>query len=77
METPGVLRDFCPRCGATVSWHDRWRPDLIDVSVGLLDATEGARAEAWLDWWTGRVTFVENVESGRCGEPARRVRVLP
>ncbi|KAK7756889.1 hypothetical protein SLS62_000905 [Diatrype stigma] len=74
--SPGVLREFCPRCGATVFWHDRWRPDLIDVSAGLLDAPEGARAETWLDWWTGRVSFIEDVESGRCGDPARRARAL-
>ncbi|KAM7188520.1 hypothetical protein V8F20_010538 [Naviculisporaceae sp. PSN 640] len=34
--SPGVVREFCPICGATVFWHDKWRPDLIDVSVGLL-----------------------------------------
>lgn len=74
--SPGVLREFCPRCGATVFWHDRWRPDVIDVSVGLLDAPEGARAETWLDWWAARVSFIEDVESGRGGDPARRARAL-
>ncbi|KAK4215888.1 hypothetical protein QBC37DRAFT_418434 [Rhypophila decipiens] len=33
--SPGVIREFCPGCGATVFWHDKSRPDLIDVSVGL------------------------------------------
>ncbi|KAI8957409.1 Mss4-like protein [Daldinia sp. FL1419] len=65
--TPGVLREFCPRCGASVFWHDRWRPELIDVSVGLLAAEEGARAESWLDWWKGRVSFEEDVGNGRSG----------
>ncbi|KAI1251626.1 hypothetical protein MGN70_006194 [Eutypa lata] len=74
--TPGVLREFCPRCGATVFWHDKWRPDVIDVSVGLLDAPEGARAENWLDWWTGRVSFIEDIGNGRSGGPARKARAL-
>jgi hypothetical protein len=53
------FREFCDTCGATVFWHCRERPDLIDVSIGLLRATEGARAESWLDWWTERVSFSE------------------
>ncbi|KAI1417195.1 hypothetical protein F5Y13DRAFT_81740 [Hypoxylon sp. FL1857] len=74
--SPGVLREFCPRCGATVFWHDRWRPDLVDVSVGLLDAPEGARAERWLDWWHGRVSFDEDAENERFGEVADWARGL-
>ena len=69
--SPGVLREFCPVCGATVFWHDKWRPDVIDVSVGLLRAESGARAEGWLDWWKGRVSFVEDAELDRKGWPAR------
>ncbi|OTB07361.1 hypothetical protein M426DRAFT_318054 [Hypoxylon sp. CI-4A] len=68
--SPGVLRDFCPRCGATVFWHDRWRPDLIDVSAGLLNAPEGARAEGWLEWWCERVSFMEDAANGRVGAAA-------
>ncbi|RYP15929.1 hypothetical protein DL765_005415 [Monosporascus sp. GIB2] len=74
--TPGVLREFCPRCGATVFWHARWRPDLIDVSVGLFDAPEGSRAEKWMDWWSERVSFIEEVTCGRRGESARRAKAL-
>ncbi|KAK8112839.1 Mss4-like protein [Apiospora sp. TS-2023a] len=70
--SPGVMREFCAKCGATVFWHDKWRPDLIDVSVGLLDAPEGVRAESWLDWWTGRVSFAEDAGNGRHGEVAKR-----
>ncbi|KAI0109395.1 hypothetical protein F4776DRAFT_397146 [Hypoxylon sp. NC0597] len=66
----GVLREFCPRCGATVFWHDRWRPDLIDVSLGLLDTPEGARGERWLEWWYGRVSFEEDADNGRFGGAA-------
>jgi hypothetical protein len=54
-----VTRDFCKTCGATVFWRSEARPELIDVSVGLLRAAEGARAESWLHWWTKRVSFCE------------------
>jgi len=53
----GVTRNFCRKCGATVFWHCDWRPDIIDVSAGLLDPEEGARVEGWLDWWSERVSF--------------------
>ncbi|KAI1131018.1 hypothetical protein F5Y10DRAFT_94427 [Nemania abortiva] len=72
----GVRREFCSHCGATVFWRDRWRPELIDVSVGLLNADEGARAETWLDWWTGRVSFAEDAGLSRTGETARRAIYL-
>ncbi|KAK2029764.1 glutathione-dependent formaldehyde-activating enzyme [Colletotrichum zoysiae] len=74
--SPGVLREFCGGCGATVFWHDIWRPDVIDVSAGLLRAPEGARADTWLDWWTGRCSFAEEADKGRTGEPARMARKL-
>ena len=59
----GVYREFCSKCGATVFWHSDSRPDLIDVSVGLLDAEEGARAESWLGWKTERVSFEEEAQN--------------
>lgn len=55
----GVHRYFCDTCGATVFWCCDSRPDLIDVSAGLLDAEEGTRAESWLQWWTNRISFEE------------------
>ncbi|KAK2005880.1 hypothetical protein LZ32DRAFT_696394 [Colletotrichum eremochloae] len=74
--SPGVRREFCGGCGATVFWHNIWRPDVIDVSAGLLRAPEGARVGAWLEWWTGRCSFEEEAERGRTGEPARMARRL-
>jgi hypothetical protein len=70
--SPGVLRESCVNCGATVFWHDKWRPELIDVSVGLLEAPEGARAESLLDWWKGRTSFAEETDNGREGLVAER-----
>lgn len=78
----GVQREFCGVCGATVFWHDAERPELIDVSVGLLSASsssssgDGARAESWLDWWRRRVSFSEDAELGRAGLAGRRAREL-
>lgn len=74
--SPGVTREFCGTCGATVFWHCDFRPDLIDVSVGLLRAREGARAESWLEWWTDRVSFDEETETGRHGSAATTAREI-
>ena len=59
----GVFREFCNTCGATVFWHCDERPNLIDVSVGLLSAECGSRAESWLSWWTERVSFEEDANN--------------
>ena len=48
----------------------------MDVSVGLLNADEGATAETWLDWWTERVSFAEDAGNGRTGEMASNARCL-
>jgi hypothetical protein len=58
--SPGTYREFCSRCGATAFWHCEERPKLVDVSVGLLRALEGSRAETWLSWNTDRVSFKED-----------------
>jgi hypothetical protein len=58
--SPGVYREFCGTCGATVFWHCDERPGVVDVSVGLLRSSTGARAENWLEWATGRVSFAED-----------------
>lgn len=60
--SPGTFREFCGGCGATVFWHCNERPELIDVSVGLLSARSGSRAEEWLDWELGRVSFIEDAQ---------------
>lgn len=56
----GVRRSFCRVCGATVFFSDDKRPELIiDVAVGLLIASSGARAEELVEWETSRVSFEE------------------
>lgn len=59
----GVYREFCKTCGATVFWHCDERPELIDVSAGLLRAPSGVRAEGWLEWHVNRVSFKEEAQS--------------
>ncbi|KAI1472331.1 uncharacterized protein F4812DRAFT_464448 [Daldinia caldariorum] len=53
--SPDVFRGLGPRCGAAVFWHDGSRPELSDVSVGLLatSADEGERqggGEGGMGW---------------------------
>ncbi|KAG5639853.1 hypothetical protein DXG03_002811, partial [Asterophora parasitica] len=57
----GRNREFCGTCGATVFWWSEERPELVDVSVALLyeKAAGGVRAERWVEWWKGRVSFEE------------------
>ena len=59
----GVRRYFCAGCGATVFWGSDGRPGLVDISVGLLESPEGARAESWLEWCTERVSFEEEAQN--------------
>ena len=48
--SPGVNRYFCGTCGAKVFFRAEERMGLVDVSVGLLRAESGSRAEEWLEW---------------------------
>lgn len=53
-------REFCGHCGATAfyGWNDtKDNRECWDVSVGLMDASSGATAQDWLEWWTGRVSY--------------------
>ncbi|RSL54009.1 hypothetical protein CEP54_010123 [Fusarium duplospermum] len=52
--SPNVKREFCGTCGDTIFWHEKSPDDVIDISVGLLRAPDGARAESWLEWWQER-----------------------
>jgi hypothetical protein len=51
---------FCGICGAGCFWDGEERGGLlVDVAVGLLGAETGVRAEGWLEWWWGRVSYEE------------------
>lgn len=65
--SPGVLRSFCGVCGATVffSCDDRKPSDdkhVVDISVGILRAPEGVKAETWLTWRAGRLAWAASGE---------------
>jgi hypothetical protein len=62
LSSPGKYREFCGICGATCFWWNVGRPDVIDVSIGLLDERDdGVRAEDWLKWHRKRLSFIEKV----------------
>ncbi|KAJ6255949.1 hypothetical protein Dda_9240 [Drechslerella dactyloides] len=58
---PGVLRGFCKTCGANIFWDGLTRRNLVDLSTGLF-SQRGVREEGWIEWWTERVSFVEDAE---------------
>ncbi|KAH0841300.1 hypothetical protein FOPE_06426 [Fonsecaea pedrosoi] len=45
-----ACRSFCGRCGATVFYWNNSRPEVVDVSVGVLRGQNGAMARDWLSW---------------------------
>ncbi|KAF9010132.1 Mss4-like protein [Cyathus striatus] len=60
ISSPGKYREFCSKCGATAFWWELGRPEVVDVSIGLVDENNGgARAEGWFDWHKNRVSFAE------------------
>lgn len=55
--SPGVLRSFCGKCGATIFYthEDRCLSEeeqVVDLASGILRAPEGSMAESWLTWRT-------------------------
>lgn len=66
--SPNVFRHFCPGCGATAFWSDKVRPNLVDVSAGLLASADGgAMAQGHLFWWKNRISFEEDAILDRVG----------
>lgn len=52
--SPDVQRYYCSRCSASVFYAVDDLPGQVDISMGLLRAAEGARAESWVEWeWGG------------------------
>ncbi|EWC46660.1 hypothetical protein DRE_04147 [Drechslerella stenobrocha 248] len=62
---PGVLRGYCKTCGANIFWDGLTRQGLIDISAGIF-THRGIREEAWIEWWTERVSYVEDAEGRHC-----------
>ncbi|OAP59670.1 hypothetical protein AYL99_06968 [Fonsecaea erecta] len=55
-----TCRSFCGRCGATVFYWHNDRPEVVDVSVGLLRSQDGAMARSWLSWRKGGPSFKDD-----------------
>ncbi|MCJ1336697.1 hypothetical protein MMC09_001975 [Bachmanniomyces sp. S44760] len=71
--SPNATRYFCKTCGATIFYRCASRPELWDVSVGLLEGKSGARVEEWLDWNSGReISGMGDCPNGELVEMLRR-----
>jgi hypothetical protein len=55
-----ATRYFCGQCGAMVFfWKGHESPGIVNVAVGLFNASEGSLAESWLQW-TDEISFEED-----------------
>jgi hypothetical protein len=60
-----VQRYFCSNCSACIFYAVDDRPNLFDIAVGVLEASDGARAEDLLSWPYGApITFREDGDGG-------------
>jgi hypothetical protein len=60
----GVQRYFCSNCSASVFYACDSRLNMVDVAVGLLEASDGARAEGLCAWSYGWVDNASDVQGG-------------
>lgn len=54
-------RYFCSKCSASIFYTVDKRPDVIDVTIGVLHSPSGARAESMLEWNYGMMGYMEDV----------------
>ncbi|KAM3505336.1 hypothetical protein MY11210_008012 [Beauveria gryllotalpidicola] len=62
--SPDVQRYYCSRCSASVFYAVDELSDQIDVSMGLIHAPEGSRAESWVEWEWGGLGHKDNTVGG-------------
>ncbi|KAF1960833.1 hypothetical protein CC80DRAFT_489076 [Byssothecium circinans] len=62
--SPGVQRYFCGACSACIFYAVDDRPEIVDVAIGVLEASDGARAEGFLSWELGRFDSIKYTEGG-------------
>ncbi|KAI5461799.1 hypothetical protein BGZ63DRAFT_386673 [Mariannaea sp. PMI_226] len=62
--SPGVQRYFCSRCSASVFYAAEDRSEMVDVAIGLLESSSGARAEDFLVWGFGSDVGSKNDVAG-------------
>lgn len=60
-----VDRYFCSNCSACIFYAVTSRPEHLDVAIGVLRASNGARAEGFLSWPYGaRLSYREDGDGG-------------
>ncbi|KAH7361300.1 Mss4-like protein [Pyrenochaeta sp. MPI-SDFR-AT-0127] len=65
ISSPGVERYFCSNCSACIFYSWQERPEILDIAIGVLEASDGARAEGLLSWTFGaRIDFREDGDGG-------------
>ena len=62
--SPDVQRYFCSHCSACIFYAVDDRPDIVDIAIGVLQASDGARAEGFLSWAWGVVGRIDDSEGG-------------
>lgn len=55
-----TCRSFCGTCGATIFYWNDNRPQVVDVSVGVLRSDDGTMANKWLSWRKGGPSWRED-----------------
>lgn len=62
--SPDVQRYFCSNCSACVFYAVDDRPEIVDVAIGVLESSDGARAEDFVSWAFGKVGSSEDTKGG-------------
>lgn len=62
--SPDVQRYFCSSCAACIFYASDDRPEIVDVAIGVLEASDGARAEGFLSWSFGEVENIDDTKGG-------------
>ena len=44
--SPGIVRTFCVRCGSTLPGWQESKPDVVDVTLGVIDGDPGVRPQS-------------------------------
>ena len=62
--SPDVQRYFCGSCSASIFYAVDDRLEIVDVAIGVLRASDGARAEGFLSWALGVIGHIVDSKGG-------------
>ncbi|KAJ4292069.1 hypothetical protein N0V90_009968 [Kalmusia sp. IMI 367209] len=72
--SPGVQRFFCSNCSACIFYGADDRSQMVDVAIGVMEASDGARAEGYLSWaYGGAISRLDENTGGWRGDLLSRV----